>query len=171
MDCAAVEDRIMGSLAPSSHSHSSRKSKSPKREKKANQKHRSHSPVREEESAAPASILSMTVTCRHCGDKRMEGAPTCGCECVVAEYGALGCECCGYSYTDCRGQQTEAPSSATTGLTITFYIQYDCWMLEPCAKCSPKFVEHMRAVQKSDLWDYEAQRDWEHEKRCRDYYW
>jgi hypothetical protein len=172
MDCAAVEDKIMSSLAPSSHSQ--RKSKSPKRrEKKANQQHRDHSPVskEEEESAAPAPILSMTVTCRHCGDKRMEGAPTCGCEYVVAEYGSLGCDCCGYSYVDCRGQRASPPSSAATAFTVTFYEQYGSWMLEPCAKCSPKFVEQMRAVQKSDLWDYEAQRDWEHEQRCSDPYW
>jgi hypothetical protein len=173
MDCAAVEDKIMSGLAPSSHGHGSRKSKSPKREKKANQRHRSGSPVskEEEESAAPAPILTLTETCPHCGNKQLEGGYGCGCEYVIAEYGALGCDCCGYSYVDCRGQRTADPSSAVTDLNIIFYTQYDCWMLEPCAKCSPKFVEQMRAVQKSDLWDYEAQRDWEHEQRCRDPYW
>jgi hypothetical protein len=175
MDCAAVEDILMNRLAPSSHGHAARKSKSPKREKKANQQHRSRGASAEEEeesTAVSVSVcLSMTVTCRHCGDKRMEGEPTCGCEYVVAEYGSLGCDCCGYSYVDCRGQRASPPSSAATAFTVTFYEQYGSWMLEPCAKCSPKFVEQMRAVQKSDLWDYEAQRDWEHEQRCSDPYW
>jgi hypothetical protein len=115
-------------------------------------------------------IMEATLTCRHCGDRRLETEPPCGCDSVVAEFGSIGCDCCGYSYMDSRGQR-ESPSSVTAGLTVLYYEQYGWWIREPCAACSPKFVERMRAVQEADHSDYRDRKEWEYEQLCRWSYW
>jgi len=115
-------------------------------------------------------VMEATLTCRHCGDRRLETEPPCGCDSVIAAYGSIGCDCCGYSYMDSRGHR-ETPSSATAGLTVLYYEQYGWWIREPCASCSTKFVERMRAVQEADYADYKDQRDWEYEQMCRWTHW
>jgi hypothetical protein len=126
-------------------------------------------------AASPATlgetpVMEATLTCRHCGDRRLETEPPCGCDSVVAEYGSISCDCCGYSYMDCRGQR-DSPSSATAGITLLYYEQYGWWIREPCASCSPAFVERMRAVQKADRWQHQAEKEWEYEQMCRGSYW
>lgn len=116
-------------------------------------------------------VMEATLTCRHCGDRRLETEPPCGCDSVIAEYGSTGCDCCGYSYMDDRGQRSAAPSSATAGLTVLYYEQYGWWIREPCASCSPKFVERMRAVQEADHSDYRDRKEWEYEQLCRWSHW
>lgn len=150
MDCAAVEDRIMSSLASSARKSS--KQSPVRRTKKAYHKHKEIEVV---------SILTLTDTCFHCGRETLDGVDRCECEVLLAEYGAMGCSCCGYSYADLRGQRDEKPTS-------TYYPQYRCRILEPCDKCSPKFVERMRTCQKADLEDHEAWEQWEWEEACRE---
>jgi hypothetical protein len=116
------------------------------------------------------SVMEATLTCRHCGDRRLETEPPCGCDSVVAEFGSIGCDCCGYSYMDSRGQR-DSPSSVTAGLTVLYYEQYGWWIREPCASCSPKFVERMRAVHEADHSDYRDRKEWEYEQVCRGSYW
>ena len=189
MDYVTVEDRIASAAAAGADGAAAAKSKrrsgSGRRIKKAHQNHRSQKTVVMEKPSAHAELTEMPIghprlesamadvpvmeavmACGHCGDRRLETEPPCGCDSVIAEYGSTGCDCCGYSYMDSRGMR-ESPSSATSGFTLLYYEQYGWWIREPCAACSTKFVEHMRAVQKADLWHHEAEKEWEFEQMCR----
>lgn len=106
-----------------------------------------------EPRAPPAPVAVVRTLCDTCHTDINIG---CDCKALAAEYGAVGCADCGYSYANPCGML-----SHTDGRWV------ECWgrfVLPTCAKCSPSYVAKRDAVEAADTAAHKNWTEWEYEK-------